>query len=119
MIKKKEKIAALFVLAVIAICCMFFGFYEVAAQNKPVSEVFTSMNNAQLEQTQSGLQITGAPAWEEGVSVNSYIDVNNFEFVFAEGMTGCVDVRFYDSVQDELRFFIRLNADPGAGRLPK
>lgn len=112
---KSKKIATLFVLAAIAICCMFFGFYEVAAQNKPVSEVFTSMNNAQLEQTQSGLQITGAPAWGEGVSVNSYIDVNNFEFVFAEGMTGCVDIRFYDSVQDELRFFIRLNADPGTG----
>ena len=112
MSKTKKWVTAILTVAM-ALCCTF-GLTGVFAAEKPMNELFTGTGST-VTQTEKGMEVTGQSAWADSVSINTFIDVNNFEFEFDDSITGAIDIRFFDSVKDELRFFLRLNADPGNG----
>ncbi len=115
MAKRKNVIAALLLAAIVLCGVWVSGFIGVSAADKTIEDLLRPANGATVTQTENGVEVNAALAWHNAVEVSSFIDIYNFEVVVADDLQGCLDVRVYDSVADELRFFIRLNADPGDG----
>lgn len=115
MAKRKNVIAALLLAAIVLCGVWVSGFIGVSAADKTIEDLLRPANGATVTQTENGVEVNAALVWDNAVEVSSFIDIYNFEVVVADDLQGCLDVRVYDSVADELRFFIRLNADPGDG----
>ena len=110
MMSKRKKWATALLTVAMALCCTL-GFTGVFAAEKPMGELFTGVAGATVTQTADGLEVNVQTQWENSVEINSYFDIENFEFEFSDTLNSYVDIRFYDSVTPDLKYFIRVNGE--------
>lgn len=109
MSKRKKWATALLTVAGGAV--LYARIHGRISAEKPMGELFTGVAGATVTQTADGLEVNVQTQWENSVEINSYFDIENFEFEFSDTLNSYVDIRFYDSVTPDLKYFIRVNGE--------